>query len=84
MPLIVETIKDGVYIARTPGMTVRLIKVPQGWDVCAENAVTRAWRSLGYRYFSSIEAVENHYQRFQGLAALINLAIQGQSNLLPN
>jgi hypothetical protein len=42
------------------------------WEVMAQNAATRAYRTLGVKIFWSLDDVEKSYKTFRGLSALIN------------
>ena len=42
-----------------------------GWVMFTDNASTRAWCSLGAKYFDSLAQVEAHYKSWRGIALLI-------------
>jgi hypothetical protein len=41
------------------------------WEVFADNAAVRAYRSLGVKIFATLADVETRYKTFRGVSALI-------------
>lgn len=73
MATIIQTADNAYTADNGKGTSLHLVKKDGGyWQVYAQNAATRAYRSLGVKTFWSLAEVEKSYKTFRGLAALIN------------
>lgn len=72
MTYIIQT-AENTYTANNGRGTELMITKKDGgyWEVMAQNAATRAYRSLGVKIFWTLADIEKSYKTFRGLAALI-------------
>lgn len=69
----IQQINETTYTANNgKGTELTLVRKDGGyWEVMAQNAATRAYRTLGIKIFWSLAEVEKSYKTFRGLASLI-------------
>lgn len=69
----VQQINETTYTASNgTGTELTLVKKDGGyWEVWAQNAATRAYRTLGVKIFWSLADIEKNYKTFRGISALI-------------
>lgn len=69
----IQQINETTFTANNgKGTELTLVKSAVGyWTVYAQNAATRAYRTLGAKTFWNLSDVEKSYKTFKGLGALI-------------
>lgn len=72
MATIIQTADNTYTASNGKGTELMLTKKDGGyWEVMAQNAATRAYRTLGVKIFWTLDEVEKSYKTFRGLASLI-------------
>lgn len=72
MTYITQTAENTYTANNGRGTELTITKKDGGyWEVMAQNAATRAYRTLGVKIFWTLADIEKSYKTFRGLAALI-------------
>lgn len=70
----IEQVDDNTFKTLSRGAAITLQRRADGggWDVTVDNAAVRAWNSLGYKNFATLEEVERKYKSLAGISKLID------------
>lgn len=74
----IQVLADGSYFLKANGSEMTLSRANEGWSMSVVNAAVRAW-NRGYatpKKFESLEAVEEKYKSWRGIAALAQTAVE--------
>jgi len=66
-------VSDNIFELTRGNHKMTLTKDESGWYMLTDNPSVRAWNSMGFSRFFSLEEVEKKYKSWRGISILINV-----------